>query len=433
MSAPALGDAVRRARDEGELVVQPRMGVADPERMAAGLRAVRDARARTAGTITLDSFTRLGDHASAAAALARGLPLNGYPLVAHPAETTRGVVEAVSGAMPVQVRHGSPRPAPIFGAMVEAGLSATEGGPVSYCLPYGRTPLAESVADWARATRSLAEDCRARGERAHLETFGGCLMGQLCPPSLLLAITLLESLFFVECGVDSVSLSYAQQTNPVQDVEALVALRALAGELLPAHVDWHIVVYTYMGVFPRSAEGARRLLDLSVDVAVRAGAERLIVKTAVEAFRIPTVAENIEALEGAAARARVGAASSSLPGRDEVDHEDVLREAARLVDAVRPLAGDIGTALTRAFADGILDVPYCIHPDNRGLTQAAIDAEGRLRWARLGRLPLAGLVRTADHGRVRAAEFLGMLNYVAERSDRALTPSASAGALRPPG
>jgi methylaspartate mutase epsilon subunit len=430
VSGPALGDAVRRASAEGELVVQPRMGVADPGRMAAGLRAVLDARARTVGTITLDSFTRLGDHRSAAAALAGDLPLNGYPLVSHPAETTRRVVSAVSDAMPVQVRHGSPRPAAIFRSMAEAGLAATEGGPVSYCLPYGRTPLAESVAHWGDASRQLAEDCRARGVPAHLETFGGCLMGQLCPPSLLLAIALLESLFFVECGVESLSLSYAQQTHPVQDIEALVALRALAGELLPAHVDWHVVVYTYMGVFPRSRAGARRLLDLSVDVAVRAGAERLIVKTAVEAFRIPTVAENIEALEDAAARAKACATSSPLPGGGEVDYEDVLREASRIVDAVRALADDVGTALIRAFAEGILDVPYCIHPDNPGLAQGAIDAEGRLRWARLGRVPLAGLVRPADHGRVRATEFLGMLNYVAERSDRALTGGRAASSLR---
>ena len=68
-----------------------------------------------------------------------------------------------------------------------------------------------------------------RGGRAHLETFGGCLLGQLCPPSLLVAISVLEALFFVQHGLRSVSLSYAQQTHPAQDIEALAALRP-AGE-----------------------------------------------------------------------------------------------------------------------------------------------------------------------------------------------------------
>ena len=91
-----------------------------------------------------------------------------------------------------------------------------------------------------------------RGGRAHLETFGGCLLGQLCPPSLLVATSVLEALFFVQHGLRSVSLSYAQQTHPVQDIEALAALDRLATELLPDVVDRHIVLYTYMGVFPRT-------------------------------------------------------------------------------------------------------------------------------------------------------------------------------------
>src|SRR5262249_23553693 len=159
--------------------------------------------------------------------------------------------------------------------------------------PYGRTPLAESVEHWSEATEMLAADCAARGLTAHLETFGGCLLGQLCPPSLLVAMSVLEAMFFVQHGITSLSLSYARQVDPRQDVEALAALRQLAGLLLPTGIDWHVVVYTYMGMFPRTPLGALRVLDASVDVAIRGGAQRLIVKTAAEAHRIPTVAENI--------------------------------------------------------------------------------------------------------------------------------------------
>ena len=405
------------------LVVQPRMGMADPEAMAAGIAAVAGLDCPTVATVTIDSYTRVGDHAAAAAALRSGAPLNGFPIVAHGPHQTALVAAAAGPDVPVQVRHGSADPGAILAAAAEAGLSASEGGPVSYCLPYGRTPLVEAVSRWADATALFGEGVAERGGRAHLETFGGCLLGQLCPPSLLIATSVLEAMFFAQHGLRSVSLSYAQQTHPVQDIEALAALDRLATELLPGDVDRHIVLYTYMGVFPRRVEGARALLADSARIAVLGGAQRLIVKTETEAHRIPTVAENLTALTAAADWAAHARRDSDLPDRDAVDYSEVLDEARNLVHAVLGLSSDVGHALVRAFASGTLDVPYCLHADNAGLTRGAIDAEGRLYWAQAGRMPVripAGHRPTA----VSSTGLLRMLNHTADRHDRAaLTPS----------
>ena len=284
----------------GRLVVQPRMGFATTEQMRGGLHAVRAARATTAGTLTLDSFTRVGDHASAARALVHGHDLNGYPLVAHGAVMTRAMLEdIVADDFPVQVRHGSALPLGIFHALLDAGLDATEGGPVSYCLPYSRVPLRAAIDEWAACCELLAT-VGDDGRGAHLESFAGCMLGQLTPPSLLVALAILEGLFFRRHGVRSMSLSFAQQTNPGQDLDALLALRQLAAEFLP-DCDTHLVVYTFMGLFPRTPAGAAAILAESVRLAVAGGAARLIVKTSAEAYRIPTVAENVAALEFAAA------------------------------------------------------------------------------------------------------------------------------------
>jgi methylaspartate mutase epsilon subunit len=385
--------------------------------MAAGLRAVAGARARTVATITLDSYTRVGDHASVRRAMEAGTDLNGFPIVAHGPVVTAGVAAAAGRGVPLQVRHGSAQPESIFAAMAASGLSDSEGGPVSYCLPYGRTPLAESVACWASATQRLAGECDAMGMRAHLETFGGCLLGQLCPPSLLVAVSVLEGLFFAQHGIRSISLSYAQQTSPVQDIEALAALRDLARSLLPRDVDWHLVLYTYMGVFPATAGGARNLLAESAEIAVRGGAERLIVKTTAEAHRIPTIAENVAALEAAARHARWAGCHSPLPTASQVDYGDVHAEASALINAVLEQSGDIGLALRKAFAAGLLDVPFCLHQDNHGRSQASIGPGGRLSWARTGKLPLparAGQPAAA----ITSAGLLGMLRHVADRHDR---------------
>jgi glutamate mutase epsilon subunit len=428
-----LGSYVAAAAARGEVVVQPRMGMGRPELMAAGLRAVADCGVTTAGTITIDSYTRVGDHESVRRALRDGGDLNGFPIAAWGPEVTARVAAAATTAerpVPVQVRHGSSRPGAILRAATAAGLAATEGGPVSYCLPYGRTPLAESVAHWRDAATEFAEVNRAAGRRAHLETFGGCLLGQLCPPSLLIAMSLLESLFFVGCGIDSVSLSYAQQVHAGQDAEALAALRALAREYLPSRVEQHLVLYTYMGVYPRTAGGAERMLAASAELAAGGGAERLIVKTAVEARRIPTIDENVAALVAAGRRAGEVTAQRGLPVT--LDPTEVLAEARRLVDGVLELDDDPGTALLAAFRRGLLDVPYCLHLDNHGRTQGMIDERGRLAWARTGRLPLSSTHRPPA-APVSAAGLLTMLRHAAQEQDRlalALAPAAATTPLR---
>lgn len=382
----AFPAAVAAGASEGRLVVQPRMGMATPAAMAAGLRAVKAAGPHVVGTITVDSFTRTGDLAATRRALLSGSDLNGYPIATHGATVTRSMLEQVwSAGFPVQVRHGSARPGPIIEAMCEIGMDATEGGPVSYCLPYGRTPLSVSVAEWRVATQRLA-GLTDQGLRPHLESFGGCMLGQLCPPSLLVALAVLEGMFFRQNGVRSVSLSLTQQTSHPQDVEALVALRQLAGELLH-DVDWHIVLYGYMGLFPVTSHGARALIERSAQLATEGGAHRLIVKTVAEAQRIATVSENVDALLLAAE----AAASTPRPPSGVVPHlvgSGVLKEARDLIEATTCLDDDLGRALIAAFARGVLDVPHCLHPDNAGRSRSAIAPDGSIQWVAAGGMPV---------------------------------------------
>ncbi|WP_052713679.1 methylaspartate mutase [Streptomyces katrae] len=400
--------AVAAAAARGVLVVQPRMGMPLPADMRAGLAAVRRARAATVGTITLDSYTRVGDHASARKALAEGSDLNGFPIVAHGAEETRRMIDALDDPrFAIQVRHGSPLPLGIVEALADAGLDATEGGPVSYCLPYSRTPLRDAVDAWARSCEVLAE----RVPGAHLESFGGCMLGQMCPPALLVAISVLEGIFFRRHGLTSVSLSYAQQTSFPQDREALAAMRRLASEYLDG-VAWHVVLYTYMGVFPQTEAGAMELLRSSAVLAQVTGTERLIVKTAAEAFRIPTVADNVYALEEAAGAAR-GADPTTVP---EADDSGLYEEARTLVESVLELDPDVGRALLKAFSRGLLDVPFCLHADNAGKSRAYVDQGGRLQWLSAGSMPVRA-VAPAGAGRLTADGFLTMLSHVQRRFD----------------
>ncbi|MGP4013069.1 methylaspartate mutase [Streptomyces sp. 4N124] len=416
-----FGEFVRRQGGGGRLVVQPRMGFGAPEKMREGLLATKEADATTVGTLTLDSYTRVGDLDAVDSALRRGIDLNGYPVVNHPPATTAAVLEGVRDAgFPVQIRHGSATPIDIFWAMMRLRLNATEGGPVSYCLPYGRTPLADAVRNWAGCCE-LYVRLRQVGIEPHLETFGGCMMGQLCPPSQLVAISFLEAMFFAQHGIRSLSLSYAQQTHMGQDQEAVAALRRLCAELLPTR-NWHIVVYAYMGVYPQTSRGAYRLLGRAAELAVSTGAERLIVKTAAEARRIPTIYENVLALEYAGRSAELTAqqdpaAAQGPQGTAGRSDSQTYREARALVDAVLNLDGDIGRALLTAFGRGYLDVPYCVHPDNAGRTRSRIDADGRLSWADIGNLPLASIVELGPSRRISSADLMNDLHHIRRRFD----------------
>ncbi|MGV9457335.1 methylaspartate mutase [Streptomyces sp. NPDC003635] len=406
----SFGRFVAAAAARGALVVQPRMGFAAPARMRAGLLATKGAADAVAGTLTIDSYTRVGDEPAALRALDADVPLNGYPITSYSPHTSHWVLDGIPDAsFPVQVRHGSAHPQRIVGALTRLGLTATEGGPVSYCLPYGRTPLVDSVRNWREACERLAA-LRELGAEPHLESFGGCMLGQLCPPGLLVAISALEGVFFHRAGLRSISLSYAQQTSPEQDRQAVHALRRLAAELLP-DTDWHVVVYTYMGVYPRTRDGADRLLEHSAELAVRAGARRLIVKTDAEAHRIPTVAENVRALRTAAA-----AAARATPEPYGPTDNPVYDEGRALVDAVLDLDPDLGTALLKAFERGYLDVPYCLHPDNAGRTRSHIDADGRLTWSDIGALPI-GKVTAHRGARLTAAGLYDALTHVQSRYD----------------
>ncbi|MGI5453387.1 methylaspartate mutase [Streptomyces sp. CA-249302] len=410
-----FAEFVRTATAAGRLVVQPRMGFGELARMRAGLTAVRDCRATTVGTITLDSYTRVGDHASARRALREGADLNGFPLLAHGAGTVRDLLHEVSGdGFPVQVRHGSPLPLDLFRTMVAAGVDATEGGPVSYCLPYGRVPLPEAADNWARCCE-LAAGAR---DPMHLETFGGCMLGQLCPPSLLVALSVLEALFFHEHGLRSISLSYAQQVHLGQDLEALAALRRLAAEHLPG-VDRHITLYTYMGVFPRTPIGSYRLVEDSVRLAVHSRTERLIVKTPAEARRIPAIEENAEALEFADAVARKAAADCAVTNCPPPTDTGLLAEARTLIEATLELGHTVGSALVAAFARGVLDVPYCLHRDNANAARAVIDERGMLSWAKAGGMPVKVRERDTEcTSGLTADRLTAMLAYNERRYDR---------------
>jgi methylaspartate mutase epsilon subunit len=83
------------------------------------------------------------------------------------------------------------------------------------------------------------------------------------------------------------------------------------------------------------------------------------------------------------------------------------------------LHDDLGQAIVQAFRRGLLDVPYCCHPNNAGHARATIDCDGALRWLQLGNIPLSHTTVCSDRGSNKrpSAQLLAALNYNRARYD----------------
>jgi methylaspartate mutase epsilon subunit len=396
------------------LYVQPRMGMGTLENMRKGLQAVKTLEAAAVGTITLDSYTRMEQYEEAEKALQAGLDLNGFPVLAYePCDIMAHLTALGSDDFLIQVRHGTARPEKIFQQLVKSRLFLTEGGPVSYCLPYSRLPLREAIASWQRACHILAD----YPEKSHLESFAGCLLGQLCHPAILVSLGILEALFFQQNGLRDISLSYAQNYSLTQDLAAVSALKRLANLYLTEEMSWHIVIYTFMGLFPQTMRGYEKILGTSVHLAVLSGAKRLIVKTHEESRQIPSVAANLNAL-----RKAHGFSAHPPEGivYDAEEEEIIFYQAKALIDSALNSGRDIGAGLYQAFQEGRLDVPFCLHPDNRRLATCIIDQNGYLQWVSSGKLPIAVKKNKGDASNIpslTSSKFLEMLGFNRQKFD----------------
>lgn len=352
-------------------VVQPRMGFSDLSDMRAGLLATASCNANAVCTITLDSFTRTNNFKAASLAMENGSKLNGYPIVNHSSISTRELISEIEEkySVPIQIRHGSPLPSKIFKRMIEVGANATEGGPISYCLPYSRVPLKDAIKDWNIACSFLAEG----DSKSHIETFSGCMLGQLCDPAILIAFNIIEAIFLKNCGINSISFSYAQGTSSIQDRSSIRALKKLA-DIYLKNTSYHIVAYVFMGFFPKTIGGFCRITNEILSLSNIEEISRVIVKTPVESSRIPRVIENIAALEYCSAQ--LDDLNIYKAAFDDEEFDRVFNVANNIILKVLNSDKDLGNAILKSFDSGVLSLPYCLHQDNKHKSFIEIDERG---------------------------------------------------------
>ncbi|GLW89861.1 methylaspartate mutase [Actinokineospora globicatena] len=377
---------LRGAMAAGRPVVQPRCGVGGHDEMLTLLRHL-DGAGPGILSVTIDSHTRLKRFDTAARLMRHGpADLNGYPLVAHGWARGRELGAAVG--VPLEVRHGSPEPQDLFAVAIASGISSFEGGGIGYNLPYSKSvPLLDSLRAWQRVDAACGR-LAAAGVVVDREFFG-TLTAVMVPPSISIAVVLIEAVAALREGVRCFSLAYPQGGEPHQDVAALRSIRVLARRYLGPGAEVFPVLHEFMGVFPRTPEFADSLILCGGLIGRLGGAAKVVNKTRQESAGIPDAEANAAGIR----TARRGA--STMFDFVRLDEERVAeeqhwieREVAELVDPVleRP---DLLTAVSDAFADGTLDIPFSASVYARSEIVPRRDRDGCIRYGKSGSLPFS--------------------------------------------
>lgn len=392
------GNVLEGSRD---LLLQPRSGVALVKDQIRYFDALAKAGANVL-SFQIDSLTRNNNYAEAEhgireSTIAGYSTINGYPAVNHGVEPLRMISKWSS--RPLQFRHSTRDPRLLGEICFAGGVMAFEGGSICYNIPYYREyPLDRSITAWQYIDRLVGRYFDDYGLVIHREFFG-VLTGTLVPPCIAIATGILECLLAAGQGVRAVAVGFAETGCRAQDVAALRSIPGLVKRYLDGYgfsgVHVGAIFNQYMAAFPLVNSKARDLIVGSGTTAKLGGATRILTKTAVEAVKIPSLADN---LEGVALNLQ-GFGEAPVHIVDEyavsIEMDMIEREVSAIVDKVIELGrGNIGAGVIRAFKSGVIDIPFAPSVYNAGKVMAARDITGAIRLLTVGNLPFGADVQS---------------------------------------
>ncbi|MFW5913539.1 MAG: methylaspartate mutase subunit E, partial [Bacillota bacterium] len=139
---------LRRAKELGVTMIQPRAGVALIDEHIALLDTLHKKGGADFLPSTIDSYTRQNRYTNAEDAIkqsekAKRSMLNGFPAVNHGVAGCKKVAGSLDA--PVQARHGTPDARLLSEIIHAAGWTSNEGGGISYNIPYAKNIALEDT------------------------------------------------------------------------------------------------------------------------------------------------------------------------------------------------------------------------------------------------------------------------------------------------
>jgi methylaspartate mutase epsilon subunit len=380
---------------QGQMLVQPRSGVALIGEQMKLFKNFKRAGVKVL-SYQVDSLTRNNNYVGAEDGIRESRmsgtsTINGFPVVNHGVSGLRKIAQQIH--LPLQTRHSTRDPRLLAEISYAGGVTSFEGGAICYNIPYYKDyPLAESIRNWQYVDYLTGLYHRLFGVVLDREFFG-TLTATLIPPCIAIVTNILETLLAVRQGVRCVSLGYAEQGHRSQDIAAIRMLRELTSEILSnmgyKDVQVNTVFHQYMAAFPPCEHRADELIRNSAVTAARSGATRMIGKTPVEAFRIPTVTDNIMGIE--LINSGIATAADCYVDEARVAEECAVirREVESIFESIVLCGhGDIAQGVVAGFEKGFIDIPFSPSVHNRGEVMTMRDLEGAVRFLSFGQLQL---------------------------------------------
>ena len=390
-SFPKSQALVKQGRQS--ILIQPRSGVPLLEEQIRLFKAFEGAGVRVL-SYQVDSLTRNNNYAGAEEAIiesrSKGAStINGFPVINHGVTGLRRVISEVN--VPLQTRHSTRDPRLLAEISYAGGVTAFEGGAICYNIPYYKNyPLAESIKTWQYVDR-LTGLYHRRFDITLDREFFGTLTATLIPPCLAIAVDIIEAILAIRQGVKCVSLGYAEQGNRVQDIAAIHTLARMASEIIQSlgyrDIQINTVFHQYMAAFPDASERAEELIYNSAITAALSGATRVLIKTPAEAYKIPTMEDNLHGI-GLVMRGISAAADESVDWQQIADECSIIRqETQSIIDSIILAGkGSIADGVVSGFQKGFIDIPFSPSMYNRAETVSARDVEGAVRFSSIGNL-----------------------------------------------
>ncbi len=400
------------AKRERRTLVEPRAGVAHIEGERVLLQFLEEAGADLL-PVTIDSMTRTHrfDHASRAAlesTAGRSL-LNGYPLIHHGIEPTRGLV--LERERPVHLRANSTDLRLVADVGFACGMSGFVSGPVYSTVQYSKnTSMGEAIRNWQYVYRLIGKYTEA-GIPIMNDALGLTQSASCSVPALMHAGVVLEALIMAGQGVKHV-LAYAiSQGTIAQDIAACFAVQELTEEYLAklgfGDVNVYMTSNHFAGAFPPDEAAAYGLISANTFVAAMARATLLYVKSIEEGFGVPTAEGNAASVRSTRYLLHLLAGQDFGIYSEDVEFERELNliEGRAIVDAVLDLGeGDPVLGTIRAFEAGVLDEPAAPSKIARGDVLVVRDMKGAVRFLDCGNVPIPPQARELERQRLDERE-----------------------------
>ncbi len=388
-------DVRHRAQREGRSFVTPRLGYGRLEENVRSLQGLVNDAGIGGATIHIDSYTRWFQFDRAARLVEEEYRvgenrLNGYAWAYYGYQRFREILESVP--IPIGTVGGGQDGRLWHEFSAAAGV--TQGGgsfvPNPFTFTDNKLPLEQAL--W-HGVYGLAMNRWYRERGVQLETgVRGCNSGTARPPSITLALTLVELLTAADQGAANFNAKYYQHGAFLQDIAYLRALgptcrRYLAQRGHP-QADVTVTASHYEGAFPRDPYKAMAVLCFQALTARLGGAPELHSKSLEEGSQIPSHEANLNTCK--ALRAMFDLLGDyELPADVLAEETEMMEHEVRcLMDNMLDLGqGDILAGFVRAIKTGTMEFPFSPSKHNAGQALMVRDSAGAARFLEVGNLP----------------------------------------------